>query len=159
MEVKKKKKTARNRRVQTSRANRTAEGGVSPLVAKNHIPTDRPLELLRGTASNSHSHTSVNPRTVHRNNCISFYQGDKLASKRKQRNFLRYSYSSSTFKRSTTFSLNDFAEIEKKKAKWNFMMIYKDLIVKKQIEVLKTKMVLVRVYIFFFFFRKRERIM
>ena len=154
---KEKKKTARNRRVQTSRANRTAEGGVSPLVAKNHIPTDRPLELLRGTASNSHSHTRANPRTVLRNNCISFHQGDKLASKRKQRNFLRYSYSCSTFRRSTTSPLNDFAEIEKEKAKWNFMMICKDLIVQKQIEVLKTKMVLVHVHIFFFF-RKRGRI-
>lgn len=35
-------------------------------------------------------------------------------------------------------------------------MIYKDLIVKKQIEVLKTKMVLVRVYIFFFFQEERK---
>lgn len=35
-------------------------------------------------------------------------------------------------KRSTTSPLNDFAEIEKEKAKWNFTMIYKDLIVEKQ---------------------------
>lgn len=36
------------------------------------------------------------------------------------------------------------------------MMIYKDLIVKKQIEVLKAKMVLVRVYISFFFQEERK---
>lgn len=37
------------------------------------------------------------------------------------------------------------------------MTIYKYLIVQKQIEVLKTKMVLVHVYIFFFFFQEERK--